>query len=92
MTDLRLILSWLGMEQYCDRFMQAEFESWEVIMEITEDDLQVGFDPIRRNVLSISQHCSGSRRRIGSQEKAAKRDREFQKESPRSSVRPIWVH
>ena len=41
MGDLEVVLSWLGMSQYLDRFRQAGFDSWETLQEITEDDLEV---------------------------------------------------
>lgn len=41
MVDLELLLSLLGLPQYLDRFVQAGFDSWETVMEITEDDLEV---------------------------------------------------
>lgn len=40
MTDLELALSWLGLSQYLDRLVQAGFDSWETLMEITEQDLE----------------------------------------------------
>lgn len=41
MADLEVVLSWLGMSQYLDRFVQAGFDSWEMLQEITEEDLEV---------------------------------------------------
>ena len=41
MADLELTLSWLDMSQYLERFVQAGFDSWETVLEITEDDLEV---------------------------------------------------
>lgn len=41
MADLELTLSWLDMSQYLDRFLQAGFDSWETVLEITEEDLEV---------------------------------------------------
>ena len=41
MADLELTLSWLGMDRYLDRFIEAGFDSWETILEITENDLDV---------------------------------------------------
>lgn len=40
MADLELTLSWLDMSQYLDRFLDAGFDSWETVLEITEDDLE----------------------------------------------------
>jgi len=40
-NNLELALAWLGLEQYYERFMQAGFDSWETLLEITEDDLEV---------------------------------------------------
>ena len=40
MTELQLYMSWLDMSQYLDRFLQAGFDSWETIMEISEEDLE----------------------------------------------------
>ena len=39
MLDMDLVLSWLGLSQYQERLVQAGFDSWETVMEITEDDL-----------------------------------------------------
>lgn len=41
MADLELSLSWLGMDRYLERFIEAGFDSWETILEITENDLDV---------------------------------------------------
>lgn len=41
MADLELTLSWLKMSQYYDRFIQAGFDSWKTVLEITEDDLEI---------------------------------------------------
>lgn len=41
MADLELTLSWLDMSQYLDRFVEAGFDSWETVLEITENDLEV---------------------------------------------------
>ncbi len=41
MADLELTLSWLGLPQYLERFQQAGFDSWETILEITEEDLEI---------------------------------------------------
>lgn len=41
MADLELTLTWLGMERYLDRFIEAGFDSWETVLEITENDLDV---------------------------------------------------
>jgi hypothetical protein len=41
MADLELTLSWLGMSKYLERFIEAGFDSWATILEITEDDLEV---------------------------------------------------
>lgn len=51
MTDLRLTLSWLELGHYYDRFIQAGFDSWETIMEITEDDLQVSSNSMIRSAV-----------------------------------------
>lgn len=40
MADLELTLSWLDMSQYLERFLQAGFDSWETVLEITEEDLE----------------------------------------------------
>lgn len=39
MVDLELVLSWMGLSRYTERFVQAGFDSWETVMEITEEDL-----------------------------------------------------
>lgn len=41
MADLELTLSWLGMIKYLDRFVDAGFDSWATILEVTEEDLEV---------------------------------------------------
>ena len=41
MADLELTLTWLGMERYLERFIEAGFDSWETVLEITENDLDV---------------------------------------------------
>lgn len=41
MADLELALSWLDMSQYLERFLQAGFDSWETVLEITEGDLEI---------------------------------------------------
>lgn len=41
MADLELTLSWLDMSQYLERFLHAGFDSWETVLEITEEDLEV---------------------------------------------------
>ena len=39
--NLKLTLAWLGLTQYYERFVQAGFDSWETLLEITEGDLEV---------------------------------------------------
>ena len=41
MGDLELTLTWLGMNRYLERFQEAGFDSWETVLEITENDLDV---------------------------------------------------
>lgn len=41
MADLELTLTWLGMDRYLERFLEAGFDSWETVLEITENDLNV---------------------------------------------------
>lgn len=41
MADLELTLTWLGMDRYLERFIEAGFESWATVLEITENDLDV---------------------------------------------------
>ena len=40
MADLESILAWLDMSEYYDRFLQAGFDSWSVLCEITETDFE----------------------------------------------------
>lgn len=40
MADLESILAWLDMSDYYDRFLQAGFDSWPDLCEITEIDLE----------------------------------------------------
>ena len=42
MSTLELMLSMLGMSQYLERFVNAGFETWETVLEITANDLEVG--------------------------------------------------
>jgi len=39
-ADLELILSWLDISRYLERFVQAGFESWETVLEIRANDLE----------------------------------------------------
>ena len=39
--NLELTLAWLGLSQYYERFLQAGFDCWETLLEITESDLEV---------------------------------------------------
>ena len=41
MAEVELTLSWLGLSQYTERFIEAGFDSWETILWITESDLEV---------------------------------------------------
>ncbi|KAL8733267.1 MAG: hypothetical protein Q9181_003662 [Wetmoreana brouardii] len=40
MADLKSLLSSFGLGQYHDRLVQAGFDTWETILDITEDDLE----------------------------------------------------
>lgn len=40
-SDLEMTLSSLSMSKYLERFEEAGFDSWDIILEITEDDLKV---------------------------------------------------
>ena len=40
MDDLESILTYLDMSQYRGRLMHAGFDSWEILCEITEEDLE----------------------------------------------------
>ncbi len=40
-NDLEIMLAWLGLSQYYERLLQAGFESWEIVLEITEADMEV---------------------------------------------------
>lgn len=40
MADVELALAWLGLPQYLDRLVHAGFDSWDTLMEITEQDLE----------------------------------------------------
>ena len=52
MADLEIMLAWLGMSPYYDRFVQAGFDSWESLLEITEADLNaLGVDHVHRQKL-----------------------------------------
>lgn len=41
MSDLELTLAWLGMDRYLESFIEAGFDSWDTVLEITESDLNV---------------------------------------------------
>lgn len=41
MADLELTLTWLGMDRYLERFIEAGFDSWATVLEITENDLDI---------------------------------------------------
>ena len=41
MADLELTLAWLGIDRYLERFVEAGFDSWATVLEITENDLDV---------------------------------------------------
>lgn len=41
MAELGSILSRLGLEQYLESFIEEGFDSWEVVLDITESDLYV---------------------------------------------------
>jgi hypothetical protein len=38
--DMEVVFSWLGLSQYLERLIQAGFDSWDMVMEITEEDLE----------------------------------------------------
>ncbi|KAL9581774.1 MAG: hypothetical protein Q9212_003691 [Teloschistes hypoglaucus] len=40
MADLRVFLSSIGLDQYHQRLVEAGFDRWETILDITEDDLE----------------------------------------------------
>ncbi|KAI4198238.1 MAG: hypothetical protein LQ350_005400 [Teloschistes chrysophthalmus] len=40
MADLRAFLSSIGLDQYHQRLVEAGFDRWETILDITEDDLE----------------------------------------------------
>ena len=39
MTELGIIFSRLGLEQYLDSFITEGFEAWKTVLDITESDL-----------------------------------------------------
>ena len=39
MTDLDSVLSRLGLSQYLDKFVAEGFETWDTVLDITEEDL-----------------------------------------------------
>ena len=41
MSDLELALHWLEMTRFLERFVEAGFDSWVTLLEITEDDFEV---------------------------------------------------
>lgn len=45
MTELGPILSRLGLEQYLESFVEEGFDTWEVVLDITESDLYIIRDP-----------------------------------------------
>lgn len=40
MADLEMVLARLDMSDYLDRFLQNSFDTWQVLCEITEEDLE----------------------------------------------------
>ena len=47
-----MTLDWLKIPQYFDRLVQAGFDSWETVLEITEEDLEsLGFELGHRRIL-----------------------------------------
>ena len=54
MSDLEVVLSWLGMSRYLDRLQDAGFDTWDIVMEITEKDLEVSIIMVPLFVLSIT--------------------------------------
>lgn len=52
MADLEVTLAWIGMSQYYERFVEAGFDSWETVLEITEADLEaLDVEPVHRRKL-----------------------------------------
>lgn len=41
MSNLEMVLTWLGMREYLDRFLRNGFDSWETLCEIREEDLNI---------------------------------------------------
>lgn len=39
MADLELVLTWLGMGHYLERFIEAGFDAWETVLDTTENDM-----------------------------------------------------
>lgn len=39
MTDIRLQLERLGLEQYYEAFVQEGFDTWETLLDVQESDL-----------------------------------------------------
>jgi len=37
--DLEVVFAELGMSQYLDAFLEQGFESWDIVLDITESDL-----------------------------------------------------
>ena len=40
MADLEIVLSWLGMRQYLDRLVEAGYDSWDMVANISESDME----------------------------------------------------
>ena len=53
MSDLELTLAWLGMDRYLERFIEAGFDSWDTVLEITENDLNVSVTSILLQAYSL---------------------------------------
>ena len=74
MADLESILAWLDMSIYYDRFLQAGFDSWLILCEITEEDLEA---------FAVER---GHRRKL---QKEIARSRQLPQSSSTSAYQPI---
>ena len=75
MADLESILAGLDMSEYYDRFLQAGFDSWSILCEITEEDLEA---------LAVER---GHRRKL--QKEIARSHQLTQSQSPTSAYQAI---
>ena len=84
MADLELTLSWLSMSQCLERFMEAGFDSWETILEVTENDLEVFLGAYYLKYPTTADLTPDFECRFGFSQEAAEGDSQYQTARSRS--------